>query len=173
MLDPRTKFPHTVGATWGNALATFQNAGFWCATTLLAHHIPGFSRDGLEKSRSLAAGGGIWCLRAWCECQRTQFLLGEGVKAQVVKSGLRLLSLGSARVTPNSFAQRSRPGEIARHLSGKIGNLVHVLPRLAPNTHINNQRPGLLRARPAQRSNLEKKSYRFRPGSTYPQSDCP
>lgn len=55
----------------------------------------------------------------------------------------------------------------------KIGNLVHVLPRLAPNTHINNQRPGLLRARPAQRSNLEKKSYRFRSGSTYPQSDCP
>ena len=94
MLDPRTKFPHTVGATWGNALATFQNAGFWCATTLLAHYIPGFSRDGLEKSRSLAAGGGIWCLRAWCKCQRTQFLLGEGVKAQVVKSGLRPLALG-------------------------------------------------------------------------------
>ena len=53
-----------------------------------------FSRDGLEKSRSLAAGGGIWCLRAWCKCQRTQFLLGEGVKAQVVKSGLRPLALG-------------------------------------------------------------------------------
>ena len=133
MLDPRTKFPHTVGATWGNALATFQNAGFWCATTLLAHYIPGFSRDGLEKSRSLAAGGGIWCLRAWCKCQRTQFLLGEGVKAQVVKSGLRPLALG--RWVVHHIPSRSER-ELGKRSGAtpKTGNVVHSKPNANTKT---------------------------------------
>ena len=57
-----------------------------------------FRQPGLEKPRSAGAGEGMWCARRWSECQRTQFLLGEGVKAQVVKRGLRPLALGRGGV---------------------------------------------------------------------------
>ncbi|WP_288857614.1 hypothetical protein [uncultured Corynebacterium sp.] len=95
MLDPRTKFPHTVGATWGNALATFQNAGFWCATTLLAHYIPGFrGTEWKSQGHWQPVGEFGVSVRGASAKGRSFVLLGEGVKAQVVKSGLRPLALG-------------------------------------------------------------------------------
>ena len=91
------------------------------------------SRDGLEKSRSLAAGGGIWCLRAWCECQRTQFLLGEGVKAQVVKSGLRPLALG--RWVVHHIPSRSERDLGKRSgVTLETGNVVHSKPNANTKT---------------------------------------
>ena len=172
MLDPRTKFPHTVGATWGNALATFQNAGFWCATTLLAHHIPAFRGTDWKNQGHWQPVGEFGVSVRGASAKGRSFCWGGGKSPGREKWVASFVTRVGEGATTFLCAEIATWGNSQAPFR-KIGNLVHVLPRLAPNTHINNQRPGLLRARPAQRSNSEKKSYRFRPGSTWPQGDCP